>query len=38
MDNLTTCDRCGSDACYVQEVNETVNYTFVTDVVSKLTM
>ena len=27
MDNLITCDRCGSDACYVQEVNETVkNY------------
>ena len=26
-DNLTTCDRCGSDACYVQEVNnETKNY------------
>ena len=26
-DNLTTCDRCGSDACYVQEVNEKIkNY------------
>jgi len=22
MDNLTICDRCGSDACYVQEVNQ----------------
>ena len=21
MDNLTTCERCGSDACYVDEVN-----------------
>jgi|TARA_B100001778_G_C18378742_1_gene534262 hypothetical protein len=21
MDNLTICERCGSDACYVQEVN-----------------
>ena len=28
MDNLTTCDRCGSDACYVQEVNETVRLHF----------
>lgn len=27
MDNLTTCNRCGSDACYVQEVNENIkNY------------
>ena len=27
MDNLTTCDRCGSDACYTQEVNEEIkNY------------
>lgn len=27
MDNLTICDRCGSDACYVQEVNsELKNY------------
>ena len=26
-DNLTTCDRCGSDACYVQEVNHEIkNY------------
>jgi hypothetical protein len=26
-DKLTTCDRCGSDACYVQEVtNEIKNY------------
>jgi hypothetical protein len=26
-DKLTTCDRCGSDACYVQEVtNEIQNY------------
>ena len=22
MDDLKICDRCGSDACYVQEVNE----------------
>ena len=28
MDNLTTCDRCGSDACYVQEVNEHVKLHF----------
>jgi hypothetical protein len=28
MDNLTTCDRCGSDACYVQEVNEQVKLYF----------
>jgi len=28
MDNLTTCDRCGSDACYVQEVNEQVKLHF----------
>lgn len=27
MDNLVKCDRCGSDACYVQEVNgEIKNY------------
>jgi ribosomal protein L37E len=27
MDNLTICDRCGSDACYVTEVNHEVkNY------------
>jgi len=27
MDNLTICDRCGSDACYVQEVNNEIkNY------------
>ena len=26
-DNLTICDRCGSDACYVQEVNNEIkNY------------
>ncbi len=26
-DNLTTCDRCGSDACYTQEVNHEIkNY------------
>lgn len=26
-DTLTTCDRCGSDACYVQEVNDKIkNY------------
>jgi hypothetical protein len=26
-DNLTICDRCGSDACYVQEVNHEIkNY------------
>jgi len=24
MDNLTICDRCGSDACYVQEVNNEI--------------
>lgn len=24
MDNLVTCTRCGSDACYTQEVNESV--------------
>ena len=28
MDNLTICDRCGSDACYVQEVNEQVKLHF----------
>ena len=27
MDNLVICDRCGSDACYVQEVNDKIkNY------------
>ena len=27
MDNLIICDRCGSDACYVNEVNEEIkNY------------
>jgi len=27
MDNLSTCNRCGSDACYVQEVNQDIkNY------------
>ena len=27
MDNLIVCDRCGSDACYVQEVNQSIkNY------------
>ena len=24
MDNLITCDRCSSDACYVQEVNNEI--------------
>ena len=28
MDNLTTCERCSSDACYVQEVNEQVKLYF----------
>ena len=28
MDNLTTCNRCGSDACYIQEVNEQVKLHF----------
>lgn len=28
MDNLTTCERCDSDACYVQEVNEQVKLYF----------
>ena len=28
MDNLTTCDLCGSDACYVQEVNQNVKLHF----------
>ena len=28
MDNLTTCERCGSDACYVQEINEQVKLYF----------
>ena len=27
MDNLVICDRCGSDACYIQEVNQDIkNY------------
>jgi ribosomal protein L37E len=27
MDNLIICERCGSDACYVQEVNQDIkNY------------
>ena len=24
VDNLTICDRCGSDACYIQEVNHEI--------------
>jgi len=28
MDNLTTCERCGSDACYVQEVTQDVKLYF----------
>jgi hypothetical protein len=28
MDNLNTCNRCGSDACYVQEVNQDVKLYF----------
>ena len=28
MDNLITCERCGSDACYVQEVNQDVKLYF----------
>ena len=28
MDNLTTCSRCDSDACYIQEVNENVKLYF----------
>ena len=28
MDNLTTCNRCSSDACYVQEVNQDVKLYF----------
>ena len=28
MDNLTICERCGSDACYVQEVNEQIKLYF----------
>ena len=28
MDNLTTCTRCGSDACFVQEVNADVKLHF----------
>ena len=25
MDNLTICDRCGSDCCYIQEVNQDIS-------------
>ena len=28
MDNLTTCNRCNSDACYVQEVNQDLKLYF----------
>ena len=28
MDNLTICNRCGSDACYVQEVNSEITLHF----------
>jgi len=28
IDNLTTCNRCDSDACYVQEVNQDVKLHF----------
>tara|TARA_B110000503_G_scaffold42309_1_gene69329 strand:+ start:421 stop:864 length:444 start_codon:yes stop_codon:yes gene_type:complete len=28
MDNLTICERCGSDACYVQEVNQDIKLYF----------
>jgi hypothetical protein len=28
MDNLTICDRCGSDACYVDEVNADIKTYF----------
>jgi len=28
MDNLTTCPRCGSDACYVDEVNQDIKTYF----------
>jgi hypothetical protein len=28
MDNLTTCERCSSDACYVQEVNQDIKLHF----------
>jgi hypothetical protein len=28
MDNLTVCDRCGSDACYVDEVNQDIKTHF----------
>ena len=36
MDNLVNCSRCGSDACYVEEVNQDIKPTIVTDVVFKL--
>jgi len=28
MDNLTTCPRCGSDACYIDEVNQDIKTYF----------
>jgi hypothetical protein len=28
-DKLTTCDRCGSDACYVQEVTNKIQKLYV---------
>jgi hypothetical protein len=28
MDNLITCDHCGSDACYVEEVNQDIKTYF----------
>jgi len=28
MDNLTICNRCGSDACYVEEVNQDIKTYF----------
>jgi ribosomal protein L37E len=28
MDNLITCSRCGSDACYVEEVNQDIKTYF----------
>ena len=28
MDNLIICDRCGSDACYVDEVNQDIKTYF----------
>ena len=29
MDNLIICDRCGSDACYVQEINQEIKMAIV---------